>query len=35
MELFAILLNVMTKDGIFDIGREPEFTIAICAAYVH
>ena len=33
MGIFAILLTIMTKN--FDVGRDPEFTIAICASYFH
>ena len=30
MGFFAILLTFMTKNSIFDVGRDPEFTIGIC-----
>ena len=33
MRLFAILLTIMTKNSIFDVGRDPDFTIGICAPY--
>ena len=35
MGLFAILLTIMTKNSIFDVGRDPEFTIGIWAPYFH
>ena len=35
MELFPILLTIMKKNSIFDVDREPEFTIVICAPYSH
>ena len=35
MGLFAILLIIMTKISILDVGRDPEFTIGICAPYFH
>ena len=35
MRLFVILLIVMIKNFIFDAGRDPEFTISICAPYFH
>ena len=33
MGLFAILLTIMTKNSIIDVGRDPEFTIGVCAPY--
>ena len=35
MGLFATLLTIMKKNFIFDVGRDPEFTISICAPYFH
>ena len=33
MRLFAILLTIMTKNPIFDVSRDPDFTTGICAPY--
>ena len=35
MGLFAILFTIMTNSFIFYVGRDPEFTIGICAPYFH
>ena len=35
MGLFAILLTIMTKNSIFDVGRDPKFTTGIYAPYFH
>ena len=35
MGLFAILLIITTKKSIFDVNRDPEFTIGICVPYFY
>ena len=35
MWFFAILLTIMTNNSIFDVGRDPEFTIGIFTPYFH
>ena len=35
MGLFAILLTIMAKNPIFNVGRDLEFAIGICAPYFH